>query len=248
MLCLLHSFWPKWVKLVPFPDWGGRHVDVKRAQKCLTKSCVPCCRGIRLSLCPPKALSLHRASGVAEAKRKVLLSLNWELKCPQTKTNVVSEPWPWWVLQSGSLLLWVSQLDFLSQHALQMQFRIQITSFSAKNIFPFAKNSAGCRECLYRLLFCQYFPQRRNNLQRFCNLFCPVRITACSAGFVIGLRLPHGQHLDGPMASSCLTFEVLLLSRRLPGWPLDAAYKGLFYQADHTGTRPKYSLIVCAIT
>lgn len=32
-------------------------------------------------------------------------------------------------------------------------------------------------------------------------------------------------------ASFCLVFEV---SHKLPGWSLDAAYKGLFYQTDHT--------------
>lgn len=97
------------------------------------------------------------------------------------------------------------------------------------------------RECLSCLWFCQYFPQRKNKLQRFCNLFCSVRINACSVGLVTGLRMPHSQHLGGPIANNCLVFEVMLVSCKLPGWPLDAAYKGLFYQSDHTGTRPKCS-------
>lgn len=80
-----------------------------------------------------------------------------------------------------------------------------------------------------------------NKLQRFCNLLCWVRITACSVGFVLSLRLPCGRCLDYPTTRSCLVFEV---SRKLPGWRLDAAYERLFNQTNHTGPQPKCSLVV----
>lgn len=80
-----------------------------------------------------------------------------------------------------------------------------------------------------------------NKLQRFCNLLCWVRITACSVGFVLSPRLPCGRCLDYPTARSCLVFEV---SRKLPGWRLDAAYERLFNQTNHTGPQPKCSLVV----
>lgn len=87
-----------------------------------------------------------------------------------------------------------------SSPSMHYKCRIQITSFSAKNIFSFAKNSSGCWDCPPYLWFCQYFPQRGNKLQRFYNLLCSVRMAACSVGFV--LRLPSGRLLDCPTKNS----------------------------------------------
>lgn len=189
-------------------------------------------------------MGLHRASGDAQTKGRMFLPLNWKPKCPQTKMNVDSE-----LLNCGrgescnraqfcsEFHSWISSPSMLYRCSSGSKSpRLQPKTFS---LLPKIQ-----RECLSCLWFCQYFPQRKNKLQRFCNLFCSVRINACSVGLVIGLRIPHSQHLGGPIANNCLVFQVMLFSCKLPGWPLDAAYKGLFYQSDHTGTRPKCSLIV----
>uniref|UniRef100_A0A8C9F7N9 C2H2-type domain-containing protein n=1 Tax=Pavo cristatus TaxID=9049 RepID=A0A8C9F7N9_PAVCR len=46
-------------------------------------------------------------------------------------------------------------------------------------------------ECLSCLWFCQYFPQRRNKLQRFCNLFCSEHMQTHQAGPSLSSQKPR---------------------------------------------------------
>lgn len=189
-------------------------------------------------------MGLHRVSGDAQTKRRMFLPLNWKPKCPHTMMNVDSELLNYGRGESCNRAQFCSEFhSWISSPS--MLYRCCSGSkspHSQPKTFSLLPKSQ--RECLSCLWFCQYFPPRRNKLQRVCNLFCSVGINACLVGLVIGLRMPHGQHLGGPIANNCLVFELMLLSCKLPGWPLDAAYKGLFYQSDHTGTWSKCSFLL----